>query len=52
MATTLGLFGVTPEGFVLREIAPGYTADEVQAATGANLIVPPDLREFKQGHSP
>ena len=52
VATTLGLFEVTSEGFVLREIAPGYSPDEVQAATGAKLIVPQDLREFQQGHSP
>ncbi|MCH8848148.1 MAG: 3-oxoacid CoA-transferase subunit B [Chloroflexi bacterium] len=47
VATTLGLFEITPDGFVLREIAPGYTPDEVQAATGAKLIVPPDMREFR-----
>ena len=52
VATTLGLFEVTSDGFVLREIAPGYTPDEVQEATGAKLIVPPDLRAFQQGHSP
>ncbi len=52
VATTLGLFEVTSGGFVLREIAPGYAPDEVQAATGAKLIVPPDLREFRQGHRP
>ena len=52
VATTLGLFEVTSGGFVLREIAPGYAPDEVRAATGAKLIVPPDLREFRQGHRP
>ena len=52
VATTLGLFEVTSGGFVLREIAPGYAPDEVRAATGAKLLVPPDLREFRQGHRP
>ena len=52
VATTLGLFEVTADGFVLREIAPGHTPDEVQVVTGAKLIVPPDLRDFQQGHSP
>jgi 3-oxoacid CoA-transferase subunit B len=31
---------VTPDGLVLREIAPGTTADDVQAVTGAELLVP------------
>ena len=47
VATNLGLFEVTAKGLVLREIAPGYAPDEVQAATGAKLIVPPDLRAFQ-----
>ena len=46
VATNLGLFQVTADGFLLREIAPGYTPDEVQAVTGATLTVAPDLREF------
>ena len=47
VATNLGLFEVTPQGFLLREIAPGYTPEEVQAVTEARLIVPDDLREFQ-----
>ena len=47
VATNLGLFEVTADGLVLREIAPGYAPAEVQAATGAKLIVPPDLRQFQ-----
>jgi 3-oxoacid CoA-transferase B subunit len=49
VATSLGLFEVTPEGFVMREIAPGYSPEQVQAVTGAKLIVPTDLREFQAG---
>ena len=45
--TNLGLFEITPEGFLMREIAPGYTPEEVQALTEARLIIPPDLREFR-----
>lgn len=37
--TDLGVIDVTPEGFVLRELAPGVTADEVIAATKAPLTV-------------
>ncbi len=46
VVTTLGLFEVTPEGFELKEIAPGYTTEDVQAQTGATLIIPDNLIEF------
>ena len=47
VATNLGLFEVTPGGFLLREIAPGYTPEEVQAVTEARLIIPDDVKEFQ-----
>jgi 3-oxoacid CoA-transferase subunit B len=37
--TDLAVIDVTPDGLVLREIAPGLTVAEVQEATGAPLIV-------------
>jgi len=37
--TDLAVIDVTPEGLVLRELAPGVTLEEVSAATGAPLIV-------------
>ena len=46
VVTNLGLFEVTPKGFLLKEIAPGYTPEEVQAVTEARLIVPADLKEL------
>jgi 3-oxoacid CoA-transferase B subunit len=49
VATDLGLFEVTADGFALREIAPGWSPEDVQALTEARLIVPADLREFR-GH--
>jgi 3-oxoacid CoA-transferase subunit B len=33
--TDLAVLHVTPHGFVLRELAPGVTVDQVRAATGA-----------------
>lgn len=38
--TDMAVVAVTPEGFVLEEVAPGFTVDEVVAATGARLILP------------
>ena len=38
--TDMAVVDVTPDGFVLREIAEGLTADEVKAATGAPLRLP------------
>lgn len=37
--TNFGVIQVTPEGLVLREVAPGLTVDDVVAATGARLTV-------------
>ena len=43
----LALIDVTPEGLVLRELAPGVTAEQVQAATEPKLILSPQLREMR-----
>jgi 3-oxoacid CoA-transferase subunit B len=43
VVTDLAVVDVTPEGFVLREVAPGIRPDEVVAATGAPLRVPGDV---------
>ena len=47
VATDLGLFKVTPDGFELREHAPGWNPEEIQELTEAELIIPPDLKEFR-----
>ncbi len=38
--TDLAVIDITDEGLVLRELAPGVTADQVRAATGPELLVP------------
>jgi 3-oxoacid CoA-transferase subunit B len=35
---------VTKDGLVLEEVAPGLTAEDVQRATAARLIVSPGLK--------
>ena len=40
IVTDLAVVDVTPEGLVLRELAPGVTVEEVQAATEPKLLVP------------
>jgi len=43
---------VTPQGFQLREYAPGWTPEEIQALTEARLIIADDLREFRFREQP
>ena len=43
--TDLGLFEAQGETFRLREIAPGFTTDEVQALTGVPLQIDSGLKE-------
>ena len=45
--TELAVIDVTPQGLVLREIAPGVTKEEVQAACEPQLKISPELRTIK-----
>ncbi len=47
IVTDLAVMMVTPEGLVLKEIAPGLTAADVQSITGPKLIISPDLKEIQ-----
>ena len=47
IVTDIAVIEVTKEGLVLKEIAPGWTAEEVQALTEPKLIVAPDLKEIE-----
>jgi 3-oxoacid CoA-transferase B subunit len=44
--TDLAVIDITGEGLLLREIAPGWTVEEVQAVTEPKLIVAKDLAEI------
>ncbi len=47
VATDLGLFEIAPQGFKLVEHAPGWSPEDIQELTGAKLVIPNDLREFR-----
>ena len=49
VVTDLAWIDVDPDGFLLREFAPGVTVEEVKAATGAPLRVARDVREMQFG---
>ncbi|HTV57995.1 MAG TPA: 3-oxoacid CoA-transferase subunit B [Verrucomicrobiae bacterium] len=44
IVTELAVIDVTPEGLMLREVAPGVTPDQVQKATEAKLRIAADLK--------
>ncbi len=46
IATDVALIAVTPAGLVLKEVAPGWTPEAVQAITEPPLIVADDCREL------
>ena len=45
--TDLAVMECTEAGLVLKELAPGWTAEEVQELTGAKLTLAPDLKEYQ-----
>jgi acyl CoA:acetate/3-ketoacid CoA transferase beta subunit len=45
LMTNLGLFVPAGDHFLLKEIAPGWSVDDVQARTDAPLRAADDLRE-------
>jgi 3-oxoacid CoA-transferase subunit B len=47
IVTDLAFIEVTPDGLLLREVAPGVTVEQVQKVTEPKLRLAPDLREMK-----
>ncbi|MFC1904624.1 3-oxoacid CoA-transferase subunit B [Chloroflexota bacterium] len=47
IVTDLAVIAVTPQGLLLKEVAAGLTANDVQSVTEAKLIVSPDLAEMQ-----
>ena len=48
--TDMGTIDIAPEGLMLRELAPGVTVEEIQAATEPKLHVPvaPMVMDIRQ----
>ncbi len=46
VVTDLGVFDITPEGFVLLERAPGVSVDEIKAKTEGRLVLPSTVPEM------
>jgi len=44
--TDLAVIEVTPQGLLLKEVAPGVSAEDVQSVTYAKLIISPNLIEI------
>lgn len=44
--TEMGVMKITPEGLLLTEINPEYTVEDVQAATGAPLLIAEELKSM------
>jgi 3-oxoacid CoA-transferase subunit B len=47
IVTEMAYIRVTPQGLVLEEVAEGLTAEDVQKATEATLIVSPNLKTMQ-----
>lgn len=47
VVTDIAVIEVTGEGLLLKELAPGWTAEEVQKLTEPKLIIAPDLKEIE-----
>jgi 3-oxoacid CoA-transferase subunit B len=46
IVTELAVIEVTPAGLLLKEVADGRSVEQVQAATGATLIIPDQVGRF------
>jgi 3-oxoacid CoA-transferase subunit B len=47
IVSDIAVIDVTPQGFLLKEFAPGFTPQDIKAATEGNLIIDPEVREMR-----
>ena len=46
IVTELGVLEITDKGFTLRELAPGVSIEDMQAATGAPIVIDGEIKEM------
>lgn len=46
VVSNMGVFEITPDGFLCTEYAPGVTIDQIKAATAGRLTISPDVKEM------
>lgn len=46
VVTNMGVFEITPDGFLCTEYAPGVTIEDIKAATAGRLTISPDVKEM------
>jgi len=49
IVTELAVIDVTPQGLLLREVAPGVSVEDVQKRTEAKLLIAPDVKTIDLG---
>ena len=47
IVTDLAVIECTGDGLLLKEVAPGWTTEEIQQLTGARLAIDPGVKEFE-----
>jgi 3-oxoacid CoA-transferase subunit B len=47
VVTDLGVFEITPEGFLCLEYAPGVSIEEIKSKTAGRLIIADDVKEIE-----
>lgn len=47
IVTDIAVIDVAPQGLTLREMAPGWTVEDIQKETEASLIISPELKEIE-----
>jgi acyl CoA:acetate/3-ketoacid CoA transferase beta subunit len=47
IVTDISVIEVTPDGLLLKETAPGWTAAEVQALTEPKLVISKELKQME-----
>ena len=46
IVTDMAVIDLSPNGFVLKELAPGLSEKEVLSATGGKITISPELKEM------